>query len=71
VGQQGKPVLPLGSGVWFETWFEKLDLGSRDGVALETWFAKDIRTDIRLWFETWFAKVVLDSRDSVVLENLV
>jgi hypothetical protein len=31
--------------LWFETWFEKVDLGSRDSVALETWFAKDIRTD--------------------------
>jgi hypothetical protein len=45
---------------WFENWFAKVVLDSRDSVVLETWFEKDIRKDMRLWFETWFAKVDLD-----------
>jgi hypothetical protein len=49
--------------LWFETWFAKVVLDSRDSVVLETWFEKDIRKDIRNWFETWFAKVVLDRSD--------
>ena len=47
-------------------WFAKVVLDSRDSVALETWFAKDIRKDIRedirTWFGTWFEK-------KIVLEN--
>jgi hypothetical protein len=55
--------------LWFETWFAKIVLDSRDSAALETWDYEDVREDIRTWFETWFAKVVLDSRDSVALET--
>jgi hypothetical protein len=36
---------------WFETWFAKVVLDSRDSVVLEPWFEKDIRKDIRTWFE--------------------
>jgi hypothetical protein len=45
--------------LWFETWFEKVDVDSRDSVALETWVAKDIRTDIRPWFGTWFENKII------------
>ena len=41
---------------WFENWFAKVVLDSRDSVALETWFEKDIRKDIRTWFEIGLQK---------------
>jgi hypothetical protein len=56
-----------GSWFWFETWFAKIVLDSRDSAALETWDYEDVREDMRLGFGTWFAKVVLDSRDSAAL----
>jgi hypothetical protein len=57
--------------LWFETWFAKVVLDSRDSAVLGTWFEKGVRTDIRTWFETWFAKVVLvlDSRAAADLPH--